>query len=121
VRPVIGPPNLLRDPLGALFFVARPAVEALFLDARRALEEDSPLLRAEVLRERLVVEPLLRGLPPEPLLPLRLTFVCAICPPRSDLSVDQFPPSERGDSGYRHVAPLGPAPLPTARRYHSGR
>jgi hypothetical protein len=75
VRPVIGPPDFLRDPLGALFFVARLALEALLLDARRALEEFAPLRRAEGLRERPVVEPLLRGLPRDPTLPLRFTFV----------------------------------------------
>jgi hypothetical protein len=76
---VIGPPDFLRDPLGALFFVARLALGALLLDARRALED--PLLRAEVLRERPVVEPLLRGLPREPLFPLRFTFVWTILSP----------------------------------------
>jgi hypothetical protein len=45
---VIGPPDFLCDPLGALFF-----------GARLALEGFAPLLRAEVLRERPVVEPLL--------------------------------------------------------------
>jgi hypothetical protein len=118
---VIGPPDFLRDPLEALLFVARLALEALLLDARRALEEVAPLLRAEVLRERPVVEPLLRGLPPEPLSPLPFTFVWAICPPRSDLPVGRFQPNERGDSGYRPSARLGPAPLPTAPRYCPGR
>jgi hypothetical protein len=121
VRRVIGPPDFLRDPLGALFFVARLALEALLLDARRALEEVAPLLRAEGLRERPVVEPLLRGLPREPLFPLRFTFVCTIFPPRSDPFVGRFQPNERGDSGYRPVPPLGPSPLPTAPRYRPER
>jgi hypothetical protein len=69
-RLVIGPPDFLRDPPGLLFFVARPALEAF-----------TPLLRAEMLRERPVVEPTLRLLPRVPFFPLRFTFVCAICPP----------------------------------------
>ena len=82
---MIGPPDFLRDPLGALFFVVRLAVEALRLDARLALEEVAPLLRAEVLRERPVVELTLRGLlPREPFVPLRFTFVWTICPSKQD-------------------------------------
>jgi hypothetical protein len=121
VRPVIGPPDFLRDPLGALLFVARLALEALLLDARRALEEVAPLLRAEELRERPVVEPLLRGLPPEPLLPLPFTFGWDICPPKIGSPCCRFQPNERGDSGYRPLARRGPAPLPTAPRYCPGR
>ena len=121
MRPVIGPPDFLRDPLGALFFVARLALEALLLDARRALEEVAPLLRAEVLRERPVVEPLLRGLPREPLFPLRFTFVWTICPPRSRSLCWSISAERAGDSGYRPVPPLGPSPLPTAPRYRPER
>src|SRR4029450_5916510 len=105
-----GPPALPRDPLGALFFVARLALEALLLDARRALEEVAPLLRAEVLRERPVVEPLLRGLPREPLFPLRFTFVWTICPPRSDPSVGRFQPNERATRATDPSPRLRPGP-----------
>lgn len=121
MRPVIGPPDFLCDPLRALFFVTRLALEALLLDARRALEEVALLLRAEVLRERPVVEPLLRGLPREPLFPLRFTFVWTICPPRSDPSVGRFQPNERATRATDPSPRLRPAPLPTAPRYRPER
>jgi hypothetical protein len=85
-RLVIGPPDFLRDPPGLLFFVARPALEAF-----------TPLLRAEMLRERPVVEPTLRLLPRVPFFPLRFTFVCAICPPQNEMPlVRNTPKSQPG-------------------------
>ena len=66
---MIGPPDLLGDPLEAL----------RLLVARLALADFVPPLRVEVLRERPVVEPAFRALPREPLFPTRFVFVWAIC------------------------------------------
>jgi hypothetical protein len=66
---VIGPPDFFGDSLGVLLLVAR-----------LALEDFAPPLRAEVLRERPVVEPAFRAFPREPPFPTRFVFVWAICP-----------------------------------------
>jgi hypothetical protein len=68
--PEIRPADLLRDPLGALLFVER-----------LALEDFARVLRPELLRERAFVEPALRALPRERPFAARFVFFWAICPP----------------------------------------
>jgi hypothetical protein len=95
VRSVIGPPDFLGDSLGVLLLVERLALEDFaLLVARLALEDFAPPLRAEVLRERPVVEPAFCAFPREPPFPTRFVFVWAICPSpkmKSSLGCSLYP------------------------------
>jgi hypothetical protein len=68
--PEIRPADFLGDLVGALFLLER-----------LAFADFAPLLRAELLRERALVEPALRVLPPERLFPATFVLVWAICLP----------------------------------------